>query len=136
MARTRSRARRWGSTALTKAEAGTASARRQMRVYKKAYDGAKPNLAKAAFITGGGAIAGFSKTAMPDIVGIPTPLIGGSILVAGSLFLGTDTKPGNNDMAYTILCLGSGMLAVAASDFIEDQFGAIATTAPGLSAVM
>ena len=119
---------KYGKEAVALQRKFASGARRQVTLYKKAYEGARPNLQKAGFITGGGALAGFSKANIPNILGVPTPLIAGSALIAGSLVLGTDKKIGNDDMAYALLCIGSGMLAVAASDYVEDML--TTTSAP------
>lgn len=80
-----------------------------------------PNIQKAALITAGGGAAGVVNAYMPTIAGIQTPLIVGSAFVATSLFMGNDTNPDNDGVAYSLLCLGSGMLAVAANDFVEQS---------------
>jgi hypothetical protein len=96
-------------------------ARKRATIYKKAYERGKPSIQKAAFITAGGAAAGFVNAQLPDIAGIPTPLIVGAGFVAGSLYLGNDAKDANDGMAYTLLCLGSGMLAVSAANYVENM---------------
>ena len=78
-----------------------------------------PSIQKAALVTGGGAAAGVVNSYMPEVFGVQTPLVVGSIFVAGALYLGNDSNTENDGMAYSLLCLGSGMLAVSAADFVE-----------------
>ena len=120
-------------TAMIRAKASEMSrgARKRAITYKKAYERSKPSVQKAAFITAGGAAAGFVNAQMPEIAGIPTPLIVGSAFVATSLYLGGDAKDENDGMAYSLLCLGSGMLAVTAADYVEQHFSNQTTATNG-----
>ena len=66
-------------------------------------------------IVAGGSLHGAAGTYMPDIAGISTPLILGSGLVGLGLFL----SKSNQDLSGILGCIGSGMLAAAASDMTE-----------------
>ena len=93
--------------------------RNGMKLFKSKYETSKPNLTKALLTTGGGAAAGVVNAYMPKIAGMPTPLVVGSAFVAGALVLGNDAKAENDGYAYSLLCLGSGMLAVSAAEYME-----------------
>lgn len=104
--------------------------RKKYTAARSALKSRAPNIQKAALITAGGGAAGVVNAYMPEVMGIQTPLIVGSAFVATSLYLGNDVNPDNDGLAYGLLCLGSGMLAVAANDFVEQSLrnGAVTNT--------
>ena len=70
--------------------------------------------AKAALCIGsGGAAAGFVSTQFPSLMGVSTPLLFGSALVAFGIY--SDEKYAN-----TLSCFGSGMLAAGMSDYVKN----------------
>lgn len=112
---------------LSKKANGILNARmRPLRARNRTYSGiierTKPNLGKAILTTSGGAAAGVVNAYMPEVMGVKTPLVVGSAFVATALYLGNDAKAGNDGMAYTLLCLGSGMLAVSVAEITEKHF--------------
>ena len=82
-----------------------------------------PSIANLATCVVGGATAGLVKsnsTPIPsEIGGIDTPLIIGGILAGYALFA-SGQKGANPILAKTAMNLGSSMLAVYASDMVEE----------------
>ena len=110
--------------------------RSSLTKYRQATVKRAPNFQKALLVTAGGASAGAVNAYMPTLGGVvPTTLAAGSVLVALSLYLGSDKNPSNDKMAYGLLMLGSGMLAVSASDYVESMITNQQITSPTLVAV-
>jgi len=111
-------------TGLTKRRAGVSKARfmkleaskkalaTRMRKLKASSTGAVGVGKSTAVTATGGALAGVASVYMPDIAGVSTPLIAGSLLVAYAAFSG-DSKFGGYAAG-----IGAGMLAVSAADLV------------------
>ncbi len=67
----------------------------------------------AACTASGGAVAGAVSLQMPTIMGVSTPLVIGGALVAFGIY---------SDESYSnsLACIGSGMLAAGASDYMKN----------------
>mgnify|MGYP003675085034 CR=1 FL=1 len=97
-----------------KLEASKKAMGARLRKLKESSTGAVGVGKNTAVITSGGAIAGALEIYAPDVMGVSSGLIGGSLLVAYAAFSG-DSKFGGYAAG-----LGAGMLACAASTFVQE----------------
>ena len=83
-----------------------------------------PSVGNTITVVGGGAIAGLVNsgvTPIPaEIAGLSTPLIIGGVL-AGYGIYASSSKNMNPMIAKTAVNLGQGMIAVWASEFVQEQ---------------
>lgn len=102
-----------GSSSFKKLESQKlAMGRRLSTARRKLKEKGTPTMA-AVCTTSGGAFAGAVSTQIPAIMGISTPFLVGSALVLIGIY--SDDKFSNS-----LACVGSGMLAAGASDYVRN----------------
>ena len=121
LARSRRSARMAGLKA--KYQASEAVLRRKLtaaRKQAKAQNSPGATIACAGVITAGGAAAGAVNAYMPDVLDGWLPAAAGAGLVAAAAFLIPGGQPGKTSVSDLVAGIGSGMLAVAASQAVEN----------------